>query len=137
MVAVDRSKESMTAVDRSIQIAKQNDAELIAVNILQLPIMSPYTPVVLNSAIEKGITETDEWFDGIREQAAEKGINIKTKMIRIFGSPSSEIVDFAEKENADLIVMGTKGRGKLKKVLLGSTAFGVVMNAPCTVMVVR
>lgn len=137
MVAVDGSKESLTAVDRSIQMAKQNDAELTAVNVLQLPIVGPYTPVVLSSAIEKGVTEADEWFNEIKERAAENGVNIKTKMIRIFGSPSSEIVDVAEKENFDLIVMGTRGRGKLKKVLLGSTAFGVVMNASCTVMVVR
>jgi nucleotide-binding universal stress UspA family protein len=58
-------------------------------------------------------------------------------MVRSFGSPSSEIVSYAEKKNVDLIVMGTRGRGKLKKILLGSTASGVVMNAPCTVMVVR
>lgn len=62
---------------------------------------------------------------------------MKTQMVRSFGSPSSEIVSYAEKENVDLIVMGTRGRGKLKRMLLGSTASGVVMNSSCTVLVVR
>ena len=48
-----------------------------------------------------------------------------------------EIVDFAERNNIDLIVIGTKGRTGFKKVLLGSVASGVVTYAHCPVLVVR
>jgi nucleotide-binding universal stress UspA family protein len=137
MVAVDGSEQSMAAADKAIQMARENDADLIAVNVLQLPVVSHYTPAVLNSAIEKGITESEAWFDSVKRRAEKSGVSLKTRMIRSFGSPSSEIVSLAEKENVDLIVTGTKGRGRLRKILLGSTASGIVMNAGCTVMVVR
>jgi nucleotide-binding universal stress UspA family protein len=47
------------------------------------------------------------------------------------------IVGFAEKENIDLIVIGTRGRSGFKKLLLGSVASGVVNYAHCPVMVVK
>ena len=93
-----------------------------------------YTPSL---ALEKGATEADELLGDVKKKAEVNGTKVKTSLIRSFGSPASEIVSYAEKEKVDLIVMGTKGRGMLKKILLGSTASGVVMNAPCTVMVVR
>lgn len=127
----------MAAVDRALQIAKNDDAELIAFNVMQLPFLTHYTPAVLDSALEKGTAEADNWFADIKRRAQETGTKVRTEMSRGFGSPSSEIVRYAEKESVDLIVMGTRGRGKLKKALLGSTASGVVVNAPCTVMVVR
>ncbi len=49
----------------------------------------------------------------------------------------SEIIEFAERENIDLIIMGTRGRTGFKKLLLGSVASGVVNFAHCTVLVIR
>lgn len=49
----------------------------------------------------------------------------------------SEIIEFAERENIDLIIMGTRGRTGFKKLLLGSVASGVVNFAHCPVLVIR
>ena len=48
-----------------------------------------------------------------------------------------EIIQYAEKENIDLIVIGTRGRSGFKKLLLGSTASGVVTYAHCPVLVTK
>jgi hypothetical protein len=69
------------------------------------------------------------------KKAEQDKVKVKTRMTSSFGSLSFEIISYAEKENVDPIVMGTRGRCKLKNMLLFSTASGVVMNAPCTVMV--
>jgi universal stress protein A len=53
------------------------------------------------------------------------------------GSPVDEIVQFAERENVDLIVMGSHGRTGLSRLLMGSIAEGVMRRAPCPVLVVR
>lgn len=137
LVAVDGSENSMAAVDKAIQMAAHDNAELIAMNVLQLPVVHHFTPAVIGDALEKGTTEAEEWFADVKRMAEESGAKIKTLMVKSLGSPASEIVSYAEMENVDLIVMGTKGRSKLKKILFGSVATGVVMNAPCTVMVVR
>jgi nucleotide-binding universal stress UspA family protein len=138
LVAIDGSTESVAAADKAIRIAKNDNAELIVFNAIQLPVVGYYTPGVLDSVLDKGTTEANEWFRDIEKRVQQTyGAKVKKEIVRSFGSPSSEIVGYAEKENVDLIVMGTRGRGKMKKMLLGSTASGVVMNAPCTVMVVR
>ena len=48
-----------------------------------------------------------------------------------------EIVNYAERENVDIIVIGTRGQSEFEKLLLGSVTSGVTIYAPCTVMVVK
>ena len=53
------------------------------------------------------------------------------------GGPIHEIVDFAEREHVDLIVMGSHGRTGLARLLMGSVAEGVARRAPCPVLIVK
>jgi nucleotide-binding universal stress UspA family protein len=53
------------------------------------------------------------------------------------GGPVREIVEFAERENVDLIVMGSHGRTGISRLLMGSVAEGVARRAPCPVMIVK
>ncbi len=53
------------------------------------------------------------------------------------GTPAAEIVRFADQQHADLIVMGTHGRGFVAHMLMGSVAEQVVRTAPCPVLTVR
>jgi nucleotide-binding universal stress UspA family protein len=53
------------------------------------------------------------------------------------GAPVHEIVDFAQRENIDLIVMGSHGRTGLPRLLMGSVAEGVARRAPCPVLIVK
>ena len=53
------------------------------------------------------------------------------------GVPFEEIVKVADDERADMIVMGTHGRSRLNRVLLGSVAERVIRLAPCPVLTVR
>ena len=52
-------------------------------------------------------------------------------------SVADAIITYSERNNVDLIVIGTKGRTGLKKFLLGSVASGVISHANCPVLVVR
>lgn len=64
-------------------------------------------------------------------------LEIVTEVIIADESIFSEIIEFAERENIDLIIMGTRGRTGFKKLLLGSVASGVVNFAHCPVLVIR
>lgn len=72
----------------------------------------------------------------IREHAAAFGIDPDCVSVRI-GRPATEIRAHAENIEADLIVIGSHGRHGLPRLLLGSTANGVVHGAPCDVLTVR
>jgi nucleotide-binding universal stress UspA family protein len=88
--------------------------------------------------IEDMKKEGQEYLDTIKLEVGEidKDIQVRTELI---ASPSvvGGIVDFAERENINLIVVGTKGRSGLKKLLLGSVASGIINYAHCPVLISR
>lgn len=63
--------KSMVAVDRSIQMAEQNNSELIVVNVLRLPIVSHYTAAVLNSQLGKVSTRLTSGLKRSRDELRE------------------------------------------------------------------
>lgn len=136
LVATDGSEPSMTAGNYAISVAKKYGSELIALHVIQsgTSILGPTPPPHLIE-VKK---EAQEYLEKIKYKASDgdDGIQLKTEII---ASPSvvDGIISFAEKENVDLIVVGTKGRSAIKKLLLGSVSSGVVTYAHCTVMVVR
>ena len=75
--------------------------------------------------------ELAKWAD----EARKRGITVRTLVRR--GAPSAEIVRLASEEHAELVIMGTHGRGGVSRVLLGSVADRVIRTAPCPVLTVR
>jgi nucleotide-binding universal stress UspA family protein len=80
-----------------------------------------------------------EWATGAVEQRAAKARaeGCHARAVLRTGVPYQEIVALATDERADLIVIGTHGRGGINRVLLGSVADRVVRLAPCPVLTVR
>lgn len=75
--------------------------------------------------------ELEKWADGPRA----KGITVRTAVLT--GSPHQKIVELVKDERADLVAMGTHGRGGVSRMLLGSVADRVIRSAPCPVLTVR
>lgn len=69
--------------------------------------------------------------------AAEEGIKVTANAIFNLSSVAESIISYAAEQKADLIVIGTRGRSGLKRLVLGSVANGVVAHASCPVLVVR
>lgn len=65
----------------------------------------------------------------------DRGVEFQHRFI--VGNADKEIVNFAEREDVDLIVMGTHGRTGLPRVLMGSVAEGVIRHASCPVLTVK
>jgi len=82
--------------------------------------------------------EAIEWLKPLENRARQQEVNAKSEILWELGkSPVDLITEYAKKHSVDLIVMGTRGRGGFKRLLLGSVASGVVTNAKCSVLVVR
>jgi nucleotide-binding universal stress UspA family protein len=145
LVAVDGSEESMLAADRAINMAKKNDAELIALNVIpsqKYLYSSSYAwrPVITsttNSIIKDQEEEAERWLAIVREKANDNKIKLRTEFIIDPMSIVGAIVQYAERENIDLLVIGSRGLTGFKKLLIGSVASGVVTYAHCPVMVVK
>jgi nucleotide-binding universal stress UspA family protein len=155
LVAIDGSEISMKAAVYAISIAnrKGNEAgsvQLIGLTIIDLTKLSSsffatasgyYGPL----EIEEKRKEAQQWLDKVKKLAVEEnnnnGVNNIQFKSEIIEDPISKvgsvIVDYTERENVDLIVIGTRGRTGFKKMLLGSVASDVVTYAHCPVLVVK
>ena len=148
LITVDGSEQSMDAADYAIVMAKKedNNTQLIALHVLFSQTGYAYstnmfglvTPSSINELLEDAKYEAQQWFDKIKEKLYEnRDIQLKTEVVVSPTSVVGAIVDYAERENVDLIVIGSRGRRGFKKMLLGSTASGVVTYATCPVMIVK
>jgi nucleotide-binding universal stress UspA family protein len=144
MVGIDGSEQSVSSADYAIDIAKRHNAELIAVNVLTSDIGYAYSspgvetpPLTISEIILLAEDEVKKWLNNIKEKADKSGIRFRSEIIMAKRSTVSTMLDYAEEHNINLIVVGTRGRSGIKKMLLGSVASGLVTYAACSVLVVK
>ena len=132
VVPVDFSEESQAALDVGLDYA--GDAK----NLHVVHVLAPLTPVepavMWNTMSEDKAAEfaTEELRARVKAPRFE-GCDLSV----VFGSPAPEIVEYAEKVNADMIVIPSHGRTGLSRLLIGSVAERVVRMAHCPVLVLR
>lgn len=142
LVAVDGSNTSFNASTYAIDLAKRNDAELIALHVIY-PTYSQYEaalsprPERLQEVSRKEMEERQRYLDKVKQHATEKNVGVKTDVIVGFTSVVKEIVEYAETNKVDIIVIGSRGMTGFKKMLLGSVASDVVTYSHCPVLVVK
>ena len=145
LVAVDGSKPSLNASSQAIDIAKRLDAELIAIYVISPDIrynyledtITPRLPRALKNVMMVATQRGQTHVDKVKQKAKEKGLIVKTDVIMDISSVVKEIVEYAEKNKVDMIVVGSRGLSGIKKMLVGSVASGVVTYAHCPVLVAK
>jgi nucleotide-binding universal stress UspA family protein len=144
VVPIDGSKNSMEAADYAVKMAEKYGSKVSVVHIVNidqyLQSLGLYRlsyPDPIKKKIEEAKAEVQKWFSEITENAKQRRVRVKTDVIDTPLSVVASIVNYADREKADLIVVGTRGRSGIGKMLLGSVASGVVTYAPCPVLVVR
>jgi nucleotide-binding universal stress UspA family protein len=138
MVATDGSERAKKAVEKAIEFAKLTGAKLYAVNVIAHGGFSGAPPkdVGWEHAMSEHLKNEGKKATASVETIG-KNTGVEVESVILEGSPASEIVDFAEKNDIDLIVMGTLGKAGLDRFLLGSVAENVVRHSKKPVLVVR
>jgi len=147
LVATDASAASNRALEMAVQFARQHDAELLLVHVIrdmQIPFEIKEIPELELNKFEAFSDAREEVMRKIAEavlkNAKEKALNagaIKVKTAIGTGDPANSILGFAKRREVDLIVMGTRGLGKLKGTILGSVSRKVTNNAETSCLTVR
>lgn len=133
LVPTDGSDEMGAVVDHAAALAREHDATLTALYVIdtatmgQMPVDSSWESLA-EMLREDGERALDAVEDRVDDLSLERAIRE--------GAPSRAIVEHAHESDADAIVMGTHGRGGLDRLLLGSVAERVVRTAPLPVVVV-
>ena len=137
--ATDFSPASEPALEEAIDLAKQNDAELLVVHVIE--------PVRYVAGEEFGGPELYVRLEEITDQNAQASmkkliekvdkLKVKAKSLLLKGVAHEQIVSAAETRKADMIVIGTHGRTGFSKLFMGSVAGRVISTALCPVLTVR
>ncbi len=132
VVPVDFSEISLTAVGVAIDIV-DDPRNVLVVHVLQD--LSPMEPGELWGTLDKA-TRIKNTTKALHDRLVDEGHpNVTTEVV--IGDAGHEIVNFAERERAELIVLTSHGRTGLKRLLLGSVAERVTRLAHCPVLVLR
>ena len=151
LVAMDGSEDSQKAAQAALELAEKLKTELVVLHVI-IPPTSYYQTTIASptgmSLPAPSQHEIDAYYSYARKvatsivgevesKAKRQGIHIKTEIPEAGSSVVEAILNHAAKDNVDLIVVGTRGLGGFKKLLLGSVSSGIVSHAHCPVLVVR
>lgn len=139
LVPFDFSDQSISAFRFALDIASQSKGTIQLLHVIELPVLhDPLLMPVL--AFEKGFLDdlkikTDLKFNDIIEKYAPGSKIVTTKLI--FGPIHTTIMDCIESQNIDLVIMGTKGVGGWREILIGSNTEKVVRRSPVPVIALK
>ena len=151
LVPYDGSKHAEKALNKAVNLAKLiKGSEMIILNVIE-EILTP--PLVFPTRIRHFKTGEDTtlstYFRDLQTDMRYKMINtlekikqkyensVKIRTVVLVGSAEDKIVGYANRQNVDLIVMGSKGLKGISRLLMGSVSRHVSEKVKCSVMIVR
>lgn len=137
LCAIDLSEQSETVAEYAVMLAKLADASIVAV--YAAPTLTQYTgfhvpPNTIDNFVGEIVSGAEQ---SMGEFVAQHFAGVDARGLVVVGYAAEEILAVAEKEQVDLIVMGTRGRKGIDLILFGSVAEKVVKNAACPVVTIR
>jgi nucleotide-binding universal stress UspA family protein len=147
LLATDGSGEAALAAQAAVDLANKTNSEIHLVHVT-IPVHEPsyyediyyYEGISIEDAIAREQRERQRSAQKLLDEQAKKieaaGGSVAQTHLRT-GKPDQEIVDLAEEIGTGLILMGSRGLGGIRRVLMGSVSDSVVRHAHCPILVVR
>lgn len=136
LVAIDGSDASQRALVRAVEEATMWNARLHVIYVVETGLFSSLpadnTVEIMYRVLEN---EGKTVLEKAKKIAADKGVTAITHMKQ--GHAGSEVVILADKEKADLVIIGSHGKSQADRLLIGSVSTYVVTHSKVTTMVVR
>jgi universal stress protein A len=137
LVPLDFSEHVVAVLDWAAHLAGEHGSRVVLFHAYHLPVEfqqleGAYLPPDFWANVK---AEAEEALGGYAEDLRKRGLEVESVVAE--GYAATAIVDEVERQNADLIVIGTHGLSGLKHLLLGSIAERVVQKAPCPVLTVK
>lgn len=127
LVAFDGSNIAKAAMEVALKHARAFDGELLLV----------WSMAKGDEDQKEDILAAEKTLDYWKEQLDQKGIGCQTHLLIRGVEPGEDLVRFATDHDVEEIIMGVRRRSKVGKLLFGSTAQYVILNAPCPVVSVH
>jgi len=135
LIAIDSEPVAVRAAETGIDLAASLRAEVAFIHVMDASLLYPAdTGPSPNELVCAGKRDAKQLVAAIRQR-----FSLQSSVLEFFqvGRPADEIVKAAAEWSADLLVIGSHGRGGMQRALLGSVAETVMRHAPCPLVVVR
>lgn len=145
MVALDGSESAVKAADYALVITKGLNAELIAIHAVRTEdvlyearnmLTDIETVTTGDPMLQKVKEDAQRWFNTIKQKSSANGIPLRTGLVISPTEIEDTIVDYADREDVDLIVIGG-GKSGLKERLLGSITSRVATQTKRPILVAK
>jgi nucleotide-binding universal stress UspA family protein len=136
LVATDGSREAQLALTTAADLAKSTDSELHVVHVGEVPLVYHPERHAYQAEYEEHEKESQQLLEAQVQRIEGVGATEAQAHLRM-GRADEEIVELAKSIDAGLIVMGSRGHGRLRRALVGSVSESVVRHAHCPVTIVR
>ena len=137
LLATDGSKEAELAATTAAELSESTDSELHIIHVGEVPLVyHPERHGGYHVDYERAETQARELLEAQVEKMKEAGVRVARAHLKM-GRADEEIVELAQSMGVGLIVMGTRGHGRIRRALMGSASESVVRHAHCPVTIVR
>lgn len=133
VVGIDESEHAVHVVERALDEARMRDAELKVVHVFHPPIL-PYMGAPIDMAALATAQRQAVW-ERIEPHLARAAVAVER--VDLEGYPPDTLIDYAHNVRADLVIVGSRGRGEFAALILGSTSHRAIHLAHCDVLVVK
>lgn len=139
LVAYDGSMMSRDAINHAKTLAKQEkETEIIIISVVES------TGVTTNVNISRSILQElkeklQPQMNAVQKELTAEGYKVSTDILlnEDRDNPGELICEYIDRQNIDLVVMGSRGLGNIKKIFLGSVSNYIVQHAECPVLVIK
>jgi nucleotide-binding universal stress UspA family protein len=137
LVGVDGSKESREAANFAAELAQATKSELVLASVVFIPVGlgAPELLAQVDRWEKDEQANSEKTVKEIAASISRPGVRVETLTPK--GSPAEKLADLAQSGDVELVVVGHRGRGAIKRLLLGSVADRLVQICPKPVLIVR
>lgn len=137
VIATDGSETANEAADFGIEMVGRSGAKVYALYVIDI---SPYRSVSLDKiwsdeVLAEHEKEGEKATSYIEKIGKAAGVEVESRVLK--GHPAEKIINFAEDNNIDMIIVGSLGKGRYERTVLGSVSDKIVRHAKVPVLVVR
>jgi len=133
LVAVDGSEVSYRAFDAALFLSEKLGSNITAIYVMEnIPTVYIQSQKILDDLLKTRRNDSQKILEKCSSDAAQKGITVSTILLE--GNPASTILDFSKKEKFEVIIIGRRGMGHLKELVLGSISSKILHHSLCPVL---
>jgi len=142
LVAIDGSPPSDKAAEEAVRLVVSSSTEHFRSTLFAVIVRPSKDDPALQDLYPGRNGSLADWkareqriFYVVDKAASEAGVQLRKEVV--YGEVDEQLLQFAEREDCDLIVIGSSGKGRLRRVFQGSVSVRVALNARCSVYIVR